>query len=237
MANTALQIIQRVSKVMPATDTPTTLEGNDDPQLQDLIEVLNTVGEEVVSRHDWTTLGKVFSFTSTAANPQSEPLPDDWEKAFPQADVWRSGSNLVPLSGPAPNDAWHRLLTLPGVRFPGYWRLFQGNLEIIGAPANETISIEYVRNGWIIDPDDSSVKNEVTKDGDTFLVPANLLRLGVIYKWRASKGLSYAEEKQAFEYRLELDIAADRAARPVSTAWRYRPTAPVDSWPGLVVTS
>lgn len=235
MANNALQIIQRVTRVMPVTDVPTTIVGVDDPQVATLVEVLNDVGEELASRHDWNTLGEVFSFTSTAENPQSVPLPSDWEKAFPNASVWRSGSKLVPLSGPCPPDAWHRLLTLPGIRFPGYWRLFQGNIEVIGAPADETVSIEYVRNGWIVDPDDGSIKTEVTKDGDTFLFPANLIRLGVIYKWRAIKGLSYAEEKQAFEYRLELDIAADRAARPVSTAWRYKPEAPINSWPGLII--
>ncbi len=235
MANNALQIIQRVTRVMPVTDKPTTIVGVDDPQVANLVELLNDVGSEITSRHDWDAMGKKFAFPSTAENPQAVPLPEDWEKAFPDASVWRSGSNLVPLSGPCPNDAWHRLLTLPGVRFPGYWRLFAGKMEIIGSPAGEVISIEYVRNGWILDPDDNSVKTEVTKDGDTFLLPSELLRLGVIYKWRSSKGLSYAEEKQAFEYRLELDIAADRTARPISTTWPYNPSAPLDSWPGLIV--
>jgi hypothetical protein len=235
MAMNALQIIQKVVRLMPITELPTTIVGVTDPQVTNLVAILSDCGQGLTTRHDWSTLGKSFSFTSTAENPQREPLPSDWGNAYPNASVWRSGSKLTPLSGPAPPDAWHRLLTLPGVRFPGYWRLFDGNLEVIGCPADETVTFEYVRNGWVVDPDDGSIKSEVTKDGDAFLLPDRLLSLGVMWQWRSAKGLSYAEEMATFEREFELKVAADRAARPISTTWPYRPDQPLRSWPGMIV--
>jgi len=235
MAMNALQVIQKAIKLTSVTEAPSTIEGNSDPQVVNLVAILSDVGQDLYSRHPWNTLGKSFAFTSNGGNPQQQPIPSDWQTSYPNASVWRSGSLMYPLSGPVPPDIWHRLLVVPGIRFPGYWRQYAGNLEIIGAPADEIVTLEYVRNGWVIDPDTGDAKREVTKDNDTFLLPDRLLSLGCIWNWRSTKGLSYAEEMATFERELERQIAADRAARPISTTWFTRPDAPWFAWPGQIV--
>lgn len=230
----ALQVIQKAVGLTNLTAVPTTITGSDDPQIVNLRAVLSDVGQDLTSRHDWNSLGRLFSFTSGSTSPHIEPLPSDWGKGYPDASVWRSGAKLFPMSGPVPPDVWHRLLVMPGIRFPGYWRPFDGNLEVIGAPEGETVSIYYVRDGWVQDAN-GSVKQEVTKDDDTFLLPDRVLSLGIISRWRRYKGLSYAEEMADFEYELERQIAADRMSRPIYTTWPYRASSELRTWPGVIL--
>lgn len=236
-AMTALELLQRTVRLLGITDPPTSLVGSTDPQITNLMEILTDVGQDIASRHEWSALQGTFTFTSDGTDGQSAPFASDWSRTSPPASVWRSGSLLTPLSGPAPPDVWHELMVMPGIRFPGYWRMFGGEIEILGVPSGETVSIEYLSNGWVIDPDDASKKTAVSKDGDTFRVPERLLRLAVIWQWRSFKGLSYAEEMATFEKQLERDIAADRAARPISTEMRLRPSGPRMTWPGMVIVS
>lgn len=232
---TALELIQRTVRLLGITDPPVSLVGSQDTQVTNLVEILTDVGQDIASRHDWSPLGTTYSFTADGSDGQSVAFPTDWNRSSPTASVWRSGSLLTPMSGPVPPDLWHELLVMPGVRFPGYWRMFGGNIEIVGAPATETVSIEYLSNAWVIDPDDASVKTAVGKDGDTFKLPDRLLRLAMIWQWRSFKGLSYAEEMATFEKQLERDIAADRSARPISTNLALTPDSPNMSWPGMVI--
>lgn len=232
---TALELLQRTVRLFGITVPPTSLVGTQDDQITNLLEILTDVGQDIASRHDWSALSGTFSFTSTGANPQSEPFVADWDRSSPPASVWRSGSTLTPMSGPCPPDVWHQLITMPGIRFPGYWRMFGGNIEVIGAPVSETVSVEYLSRNWVIDQDDGSFKDTVSKDGDTFRLPDRLLRLAVIWQWRSFKGLSYAEEMATFEKQFERDVSADRSARPISTTSSFIPDAEHLAWPGIVV--
>jgi len=232
---TALELLQRAVRLLGITDPPTTLVGSTDPQVTNLLEILTDVGQDIASRHDWSALQTTFTFTSDGTDGQSVPFPLDWDRTSPTASLWRSGSRLTPMIGPVSPDIWHELLVMPGVRFPGYWRMFGGNIQIVGAPTGETASIEYLSNAWVSDATDGTFKTAVSKDGDTFRLPDRLLRLAMIWQWRSFKGLSYAEELATFEKQLERDIAADRSARPVSTNLNLTPDSPNMSWPGMVI--
>jgi hypothetical protein len=201
-----------------------------------VIQILQDVGDDLMSRHDWNALYGIFSFSTTGVDPQSVDLPGDWDHFLPNASVWRSGSKLTPLSGPCPPDIWHRLLSIPGNRFPGYWRLADDQMQIIGAPSGETASIEYIGKNWILDADGTTTKNEIESDDDTFLLRGRLMYLGGLWNWKQSKGLGYAEDMVSYEKQLERDIAADRAARPQALNRRVDPTVPLHTFPGIVIT-
>lgn len=232
---TALELLQRTVRLFGITDPPTSLVGSTDPQVINLLEILTDVGQDIAARHDWSPLSTTFTAVSLGTDPETYSLPPDWNRSSPTASVWRSGSKLTSLSGPCPPDVWHELLAMPGIRFPGFWRMFGGNMQVIGVPVSETISVEYLSSAWVIDADDGTFKDAVSKDGDTFRLPNRLLRLAVIWQWRSFKGLSYAEEMATFEKQLERDIAADRSTRPISTNSPLTPDTPNMSWPGMVV--
>lgn len=235
-----LEIIQRVVRRLPLTNTVSQVIGSSSQIVTQLLEIAQEEGEELAARHEWQFLQQSMTGVGAGGNPDSFPFPSDWNRFRADAAVWRSGSKLTPLSGPATIDAWHRLLVLPGIRFPGYWRIENNNLLCIGVPTGETISIPYISKKWILDVDGVTTKATWAADTDSPMFNDGLFRLGLRWRWKETKGLDYAQDFDTYEKRLELEIAKDRAARPVSTRYLVPPADLSDApyaWPGMVVVS
>lgn len=231
MSASILTLTQRVVRRLPLTSVPEQVVGSNDPGTQQLLEMFQQEGDELRSKAEWARL--ILTWTVTiVSNLQDESFPADYDRLRTRADIWRSGSNLLPLIGPVPPDEWHRLITLPA-GFPGYWRPYGAGLTFFGIPVAETTSAEYVSSYWIMDVDGVTTKPEFTADTDTSLLPDQLLMAGVLWRWKSSKGLEYAEDMATYERMLERFIAADRLARPIPTARNLG--FPFPTWPGRVV--
>ena len=81
--------------------------------------------------------------------------------------------------------------------------------------------------------DDSTDKAAFTIDTDLSRLSEELLTLDLVWRWKKAKGLDYAEDLADFERQKEMDIAADRAAQPISTSRAFE-DAPDGWWPGTV---
>lgn len=229
-----LSIVQRVWRRLPLNNLPTQVVTSPDPQVQQMLEIMQMTGEDLMSRHEWQHLLRVQTFP-TVGSPYSFPIPEDWNRYRQEASVWSSASYLVPLDGPCSDDVWHLLLSTPGIRFPGYWRLANQQIDIIGSPDGGDISFNYSSSYYILDEDGVTRKALFTADTDSPLFPDILLRLGAIWQWKQSKGLDYAEDMKSFELQLERSISADRATKPVTTRKYITPDSPPYTWPGQVV--
>lgn len=232
-----LEIIQRVVRRLPLTNAVTSVIGTSSQILLQLLEIAQDDGDDIASRHEWQALQKTLSGVAAGLTPDTFALPSDWSRLKADASVWRSGSLLTPLQGPVSVDNWHRLTVLPGLRFPGFWRIENNNLLTLGVPAGETVSIPYISNKWILDVNGTTTKEFWTADTDSPILDDWLIRMGVRWRWKQTKGLEYAEDMKSYELGLEQRIAADRAARPISTS-RAIHTGDWDenyAWPGQVV--
>jgi hypothetical protein len=235
-----LEIVQRVVRRLPLSNAVTSVVGSSSALINQLLEIAQEEGDELQGKHEWQALQLNMTGAGAGGNPDSFPLPADWSRFRADASLWRSGSKLTPLSGPVSIDAWHRLLVLPGIRFPGYWRLEDNNLLCAGVPNGETISIPYVSTNWILDVDGVTTKAFWTADTDSPRVHERLIRTGMIWRWKQSKGLDYAEDLKTHELELERRIAADRTPRAVNLRNLVPPadlTETPYAWPGMVVQS
>lgn len=235
-----LEIIQRVVRRLPLTNAVSQIVGTSSQLILQLMELAQEEGDELTGRHEWQSLQSVLSGVGAGGNPDSFPLPADWNRFRADASVFRSGSLLTPLSGPVAIDAWHKLLVLPGIRFPGYWRLEDNHLLTVGVPTGETVKLPYISANWILDKDGVTTKAFWAADTDTPILHERLIRTGVIWRWKQSKGLDYAEDLKNFELELERRIAADRVARPTQMH-QIAPAGELNdmpyAWPGMVVTT
>ena len=68
---------------------------------------------------------------------------------------------------------------------------------------------------WAKD-DQGTLKDGFTKDSDTFQLSENILELCMIWKWRAQKGLPYAQDQDNYEDAKEKLQAADKGSRIIS---------------------
>ena len=199
-----------------------------------MLELIQELGDELQTRHNWSFLHTDWVFTVTS-DPMSQPFPADYDRLESSSSVWRSSSQLTPLLGPVSNDSWHDLLNVPGT-FPGYWRLVSGTMQTLGVSVSETVTVPYVSTNWILDLNGATTKSSFTADTDTTMFDFQLMATGTRWKWKASKGLEYGEDLSTFERWLEREIAADRAARPVSISNIVSESdAAVSSWPGTII--
>ena len=230
-----LQLATRITRRLPLSADPVSMVGSDEPQLQQLLELMQEEGDELVSRHSWSVLIKTWTF-AIDADPHSETFPSDFDRFLLDADVWRSGSDVTPLTGPVPSNKWQLLTSSPGT-YPGYWRPYGGGIQVQGVSLTESASVEYVSKNWILDTDGTTGKATWAADTDTLRLPEILYVQGVRWRWKSSKGLEYAEDMATYERELERRIAADRLARPISMTRMVRFDPTRFAWPGSVVTS
>lgn len=230
-----LQLATRITRRLPLSSDPASVIGNDEPQIQQLLELMQEEGDDLVSRHAWSVLTATWTIDVGSTSPHSESYPTGFSRFRTDADVWRSGSNVTPLIGPVPSNKWQVLTSSPGT-YPGYWRPYGSGIQILGVSSTETVTVEYVSKNWILDDDGSTGKSVWASDTDTLRLPELLYVQGVRWRWKQSKGLDYAEDMAGYERELERSIAADRLARPISTTRLVREDPTRLTWPGQVTT-
>jgi hypothetical protein len=233
---TLLELVQDIIGDLPISTTVSVVVGSSDPTISQIRRLIQREGNELVSKNEWSRVLAAWTFT-VATDPQTETYPSDYERLRKRSSFWRSGSNLTPLSGPVPPDNWHYIETNAS-SFPGFWRPFGNGVEFIGVPIGETVTAEYVSKNWILAADGETTRATWAADTDTSMLPDTLLTLGVVWRWKQSKGLEYAEDMATYERELDRRISADRSARPILTTrvvneGRFPPS----TWPGQVATS
>lgn len=79
-------------------------------------------------------------------------------------------------------------------------------------------------------------KGYFTADNDTTVLPDNVVRLGIIWRWKKDRGLAYAEHMASYERALERAASRDRglAALIVRKA-RPNDSALSGTWPGRII--
>lgn len=137
-------------------------------------------------------------------------FPSDVDHTIPQT-FW-DRSFRWQLLGPVDPQEWQVLKsgispTGPRRRF----RIFGGNLVIDPVPyASATLVYEYYSRNWCQSAA-GVPQSEWTEDTDTFRLDDDAMTLGLIWRFKRSKGLDYDEEREQYERRIEV-VAAQNAA-------------------------
>jgi hypothetical protein len=115
---------------------------------------------------------------------------------------------------------------------PGWWLINNGKLNIYPAPpSGSSVEFYYISNG-VVTPSSGSAKAAFTADDDTFVLDERLLTLDCIWRWKAQKGLEYAEHMQNAEIARSKAISDDKGPR-ILVQGRRRLSLPV-SYPGMI---
>lgn len=179
---------------------PTYVVGNTDPQVLQLLSLLNEVIEELMEK-DWTALTQEATFVTTAAEDQGAvaTLAPNGFKWVLQETIFNRTLRL-PIFGPIVAAKWQALKTLPNAG-PFYkYRIVRGRLLFNPpAAAGHTCAFEYASKYCILTVDGTTYKGYPTADTDNFLLDDTLFLAGLRWKWKYEKGLDYAEEFRRYE--------------------------------------
>lgn len=192
-------------------------------QAQVMIEMRDLVQDvaiEIAQAAEWRALTK----TATLTGGDSFPLPTDYDRMLvgqgmqDQANwfwgyyAYRDVSEyLMAVNGQVP--------TLD----PGGWIILENEFKFWPA-ASGTATFPYISNLIVLDADGVTRKTDFQADNDTFMLNERLLTLGLIWRYRAQKGLEYAEDMQTYSNELEQSSNKDKGARVLRPDWPSRRT-------------
>ena len=213
----------------------TDVAGSNDPAVQQMVQSVNQAGTDLLGMHDWQQMLKTFSTLVVEDFPgQSSklvPLPEDF-LMFKDQSQWNVSQQL-PMIGPVLSQDWQRIT----VRTADFvtrllWRVRDNQWEIKSPPPppGQTISMEYISQGYVQDQDDALLfKNFATKNGDVFLIDQYLIYYLAKAKWLEVKGFDSAAAMRDFTTAFEQRFVQDQGAPVLSlinrTGYRY-----LDCW-------
>jgi hypothetical protein len=107
------------------------------------------------------------------------------------------------------------------------YRLLRHRLLLTPVPeAGHSLAFEWVSKWWIQDGITGAIKERFTVDTDSFLVERELLKLGLTWRWRKTKGLAYEEEYNEYEDRLKEMLASDTPKTDINMAGKSKSRRP-----------
>lgn len=234
MALSCLQIIQTACRRIGIL-APNAAVGSTDPQIIQLLAISEEEGQELEERYNWQGLQTEATFTTVAAELQGTlaTIAPGFESIVNDT-IWNR-SLRRPVYGPSTQQVWQqdKALQLNGP-FNSF-RIKNDRILFYPAPAaGESCAFEYNTKNWI-STSGGSTSETWTNDADTPLIDDRIVTLGTIWRWKAAKGLDYAEDFAKYERRV-MDKMAKDAGKPTlsmdGAQWEIQPAilVPRGSW-------
>ncbi len=207
---TVLSAIQNASAVI-ALNRPAVVFSSTEREHFELQVLANACASHIARDYEWQAL-KMLGHVAGNGSTRSFALPADYDRMLKEGELW-SDRLQSPLAHIISTDGWLELDIRQAEPMTGAWTLINSEIAVRPAPmSGETLSFYYMSSRWARDRD-GNVKEAFTVDDDAFRLSENLLTLCMIWKWRANKGLPYAQDQENYEDEKEKRIAADKGAR------------------------
>jgi len=212
MAATLLQLCTDALEGVDGFETPSTIVGNTDPTAILLKNIAAQIGRELAREVKWQTLKTAYTF-ATVASTSAYSLPADFQR-FANLTFWNT-SEEQPLIGPVNGIDWAALtrgIVVLGIRYA--FHVSGGYLNITPTPTDvQNIGYDYYSRYYSTTSGGTAQENWVA-DSDLWRLDRDLAVLGMRYRFRARKGLPFAEEKADYLAAL-MALQFDDTPKPV----------------------
>ena len=187
-------------------NVPTQVVGSTDPQVIQLLALLNEVVEDIVDRKQdgWQELQLEATFTTVAAEIQGSltTIAPFGFVSIINDTIYNRSQRLQAFGPLTPQEYQYQKSVVATGPFYQY-RLQNNQIHLFPVPpAGETYAFEYLSTYAVVAVDGTTFKAYFSADTDTFRLDERLLLRGLRWKWKKEKGLEYDEEFREFEDRL-----------------------------------
>lgn len=211
---------------------PSGVVSNTEPSVAKFLAFAQTEADITASDFNWRNLNIALTLTGDGTTTLFA-LPADFERMLQGQALYSTKYPSIPLQGPISSQDLLALKALPITPTRPVWRLIGGTLEIWPALANlEVVNGEYRSTNPIVSGDGLTRKPRWTNDSDYTLFPEIILRLGMIWRWKASKGLDYGEDFKT--YQMERDKKAGHEAGGKIVRMTNTYDIGSEQWPGVI---
>ena len=206
---TCLSTLQTVCNRV-GLNSPTYVIGNTDPQIIQLLALLNEEGETLAQRTAWQALVNEASFTTVATEVQGSLSTIAPGLKFIVNDTIWNRDLRRPVYGPLAAQRWQQLKAMAMQGPFNQFRVRGDEILFIPAPsAGQSCYFEYVTDNWLTDAGGSTGRSEFAADDDVSLLDEKLVILGTIWRWKAMKGFDFTTDLEKYEERVMNAISRD----------------------------
>lgn len=215
---------------------PNAVVTSTDAQVLQLLALANSCGRQLMKRYEWQELTNYASFV-TGGSIDVGTITGCFGAGFDRIinqTLWDTNTRL-PI-GTRTIQQWQNDQA-GAVAGPPYYYVMFGNRVKIGPTAvasGHTITAYYISGNWCQSAAGVG-QSTFAADDDTTVIPQELFKLSLIWMWKKSKGLSYAEDMATAESQIETQIGGNRGASVLYLGGSnrvYPENIPEGYWPG-----
>lgn len=208
MAFTCLQIVQMACQRI-GIRAPNAVVTSQDEQVLQILALSNKEGMDLVKQYDWEGLQTEATFTTSAAELQGTLSSIAPGLKFIKNNTMWDHTLRRPVLGPKAQDDWQQAVAMQLTGPYSQYRIKNDNIYFYPIPpAGNTITFEYLSKNWI-STSVGGTSNVWTNDADTCLIDDELIIDGIVWRWKAAKGLDYAEDAANYEDNLAISKSRD----------------------------
>jgi hypothetical protein len=211
---TLLAMVQSAARRV-GIPSPNVVATATDATVLQLLELAQEEGRQLARFGDWRALRKEKTFTTVAAETQTDtPIPTDLG-AFIDNTFWNRSRREM-LYGPATPEEWQMWKSQS--TFPIYGTFYLRGTSLLIAPtpeAGETMAYEYRSSHWC-QSSGGTAQEYWQADTDTGILSERLMGLGVIWRFKQSRGMEWQADYAKYEFEVQQALAADQPRRTLS---------------------
>lgn len=229
-----LTIAQRAAMKVGLIPVPTAFVGSQDASALLLLECANEEGAELARQWEWQALRTERTFSATNTTAQAGAIPPDFDRMV--NETFYNRTSMRPVNGPLSAQEWQAIRASATPTIFDSFRFQGGTIELLPIPkAGTTFAFEYVSKQWVKNAAGTSRYELFRADDDTAMVSEDLIRLGMIWRFKQSRGLEYADDMATYERQKLIELGRDGARRTISLSREpysgpFRPMPPDGNW-------
>jgi hypothetical protein len=165
----------------------------------EMVSLANEMAQRIAyDFRDWQKFRKTQTFVGTGS-ATAFTLPADFKRFLLTTNVWRSTSTTQPMTFVADTDEWlNRRATNIYDTAWGEWTMLGGQMLIAPTMGTGTSAYFAYMHKNCVALAAGGIGDSFQADGDVFALDERLLKLGMIWQWKANKGAAYAEDMGTF---------------------------------------
>jgi hypothetical protein len=222
---TLLSVCQEAAIELSQTE-PTSVFSTTDKFAKELRVQASKSAVAIMKAYDWQVLTKRATIAGDGSATTFN-LPSDYDRMALKTNLASSASNMD-LVKATDLDQWDYFQNHTSTTVPGYWMVLGGQIQITPAPGAGVVHSYYYISRNVV----SGNQATFSADGDTLVVPERLLTMSLIWRWRASKRLEYAEDMQNFNIAFGEETAKDKGSRMLIAGRQRVPYNVKAAYPG-----
>jgi len=228
---TILSVAQDACKVI-GLDVPSSLLSSTDREHVELVAIASEMAQRIARGHEWQLFARIHTLTGDATT-EDWSLPTDYDRMPVKAQLWSSA--LDSALSPIPDlDRWLSLDIQSFDFVVNAWTIYGGLMHIKPALALAVTVKFFYQSNLIVAPASGTNKTDFTLDTDSFRLDEQLLKLGIIWRWKEAKGQAYAEWLDDFEELKERLVARDKGSRVLRIGRPRMPSGVQQAYPQAI---